>query len=226
MKRKIESKDKLYPTLAKELEIVLYPHPKLKKVSDKVTQFGSGLKELCQNMLKTMYHAPGIGLAAPQIGINERIFVCDVNYDREIIGGKKKAKRKSDSSSNDENEIDDEDIQDELPLDKQVMKLFDLDPLIFINPVIMEREGHTTYEEGCLSIPGIFDKIERSKNLVVRYQDIKGKYHEMQMDDLLAICFQHELDHLDGILFIERLTADKFAMQKNKYLEMIKNTGK
>ena len=111
-----------YKLNCKELEIYTYPDPVLTKVAEEVTEFGDQLKELCINMLYTMYHAPGIGLAAPQIGLSKRIFVIDVDYQR-----------------------------DETEEGSEEYTLSEFNPKIFINPVIKEKLGETVYQEGCLS---------------------------------------------------------------------------
>ncbi|MCB9094794.1 MAG: peptide deformylase [Halobacteriovoraceae bacterium] len=182
--------DPNFPHGAKELDIVVYPNPILKKVAEPVEVFDEELKELCQNMLYTMYKAPGIGLAAPQIGIGKRIFVMDVDYDREFL-------------DEDGNEV----------------KISNLNPRIFINPQLKNHEGKTTYQEGCLSVPNIFDDVERYKTVDVEYQDVNGNKHTISTDDLLSICIQHENDHLDGIVFIEKLSHLKFNFYRQKLVK-------
>jgi peptide deformylase len=185
--KKVITTDALYPKKAHLLDIKIYPAQVLKRVAEPVINFDSELKKLCQDMLKTMYHAPGIGLAAPQIGISKRIFVLDVDYER---------KRKPSNESEDESE---EELEDEN------VEIHGLHPKIYINPEIVSVEGETTYQEGCLSLPGIFDEVKRHKKIQVKYQDEKGNEHLEAADDLLSICMQHETDHLNGVLFIERL---------------------
>lgn len=180
----------LYPSGATKLDIVLYPDPVLKTKGEEITSFDKELKELSQNMLLTMYHAPGIGLAGPQIGISKRIFVLDVDYDRDCI----------DEENNH-------------------YQLSNVNPLVFINPVLRDLEGETTYQEGCLSIPDIFDDVKRFETLVVDYQDIHGNDQSMSADGLLSICIQHENDHLDGILFIEKLSKLKFEFYRKKMIK-------
>ena len=191
MSRIIQTEDRHYPSNAKELDILIFPHPTLKTVAQEVTEFNQDLKDLCQNMLKTMYHAPGIGLAAPQIGLSQRIFVLDVDYERKVLGD-----------------------EDDGPVEIQ-----HLSPQIFINPVITDRQGETTYEEGCLSIPGVHEEVKRSAQVEVRYQDVNGETHTLAADDLRAICIQHELDHLNGILFIEHLSRLKYNFIKKKFMK-------
>jgi peptide deformylase len=183
-----------YPKNANLLDIVIYPDPVLKKRAKEVTVFDQELKDLAQNMLLTMYNAPGIGLAAPQIGISKRIFVLDVDYSR--------------------------DAMDE---DEENFEISELNPIVFINPILKNFEGETVYQEGCLSIPGIFEDITRHKTLVVEYNDVEGNTHSMSADGLLSICIQHETDHLDGILFIEKLSALKLNFYRKKMIKYKKN---
>lgn len=194
--KQIIVKDSSYPDKAKLIDILIYPHPVLKQVAEKVESFDRKLNEFCQNMLKTMYHAPGIGLAAPQVGISKRIFVCDVDYDRTKIGE------------------DDPETEEKEDL---IYELKHLNPKIYINPELVVTEGETTYEEGCLSLPGVFDTVKRHKKVELQYQDLSGKIHYEPVDGLHSICAQHEIDHLDGILFIERLSNLKFQFYKKKF---------
>lgn len=172
------------------LNIHTYPDPVLTKVAEDVTEFGEDLKALCKNMLYTMYNAPGIGLAAPQIGISKRIFVIDVNYSRE-----------------------------EVTEDSGEYALSDFEPMIFINPIIKDKDGEIIYQEGCLSLPGIFEDVKRFEKIVVDYKDTDGNEHSIEADELLSICIQHENDHLDGIVFIERLSALKKSFFKKKLMK-------
>jgi peptide deformylase len=166
----------------KILKIFTYPSPILKKIATNVEVFDDELKELCRNMLTTMYDAPGIGLAAPQVGISKRIFVMDVEFDRKEVTA----------------------------ADGQTKyEIVDRKPLIFINPVIKNKEGQFKYEEGCLSLPGIYDEVTRAKKITLEYQDLEGNKKEIEAEDLFAVCIQHENDHLDGVVFIERLSMLK-----------------
>ncbi|MBC75752.1 MAG: peptide deformylase [Halobacteriovoraceae bacterium] len=181
-----------YALEGKLLDIHTYPDPVLTKVAEEVApeEFNQDLKELCKNMLYTMYHAPGIGLAAPQIGISKRIFVIDVDYDREET---------SEGSGE--------------------FNLSNFNPKVFINPVIKEKEGETTYQEGCLSLPGVYEDVKRFENIVVEYQNTDGEKKEISADELFSICIQHENDHLDGIVFIDRLSGLKKNFFKKKLLK-------
>jgi len=189
---KLECEDKLYPKDSEVLEILHYPEPVLKQVAVDVEEkeFGAELQNICQNMLLTMYNEPGIGLAGPQVGISKRIFVMDVDYSRDTI---------------------DEDAEH--------YKIHSLNPRIFINPVIKNKEGEIVYEEGCLSLPGVFDEVTRSESLTVEYRDPYGDQHTLNADGLLSICIQHENDHLDGIVFIEHLSNLKFNLYRKKLIK-------
>jgi peptide deformylase len=175
-----------------KLKIFTYPEPVLSMKAEEVTDFNSGLKKLAQDMLFTMYHAPGIGLAAPQIGRSIRMFVIDVDYDRETI-------------TNSEG--------------KEDYRLSNFNPLILINPIITGTTGTTTFEEGCLSLPGVYEEVKRFKTIHVKYQDLEGNFHELHADDLLSICIQHENDHLNGVVFIERLSNLKKNFYKKKLVK-------
>lgn len=175
-----------------ELPILTYPDPVLTAVAKPVTEFGAPLKALVQDMLFTMYHAPGIGLAAPQVGHSIRLFVIDVNYDKETI---KNAEGKA------------------------VTRFVDTQPMVFVNPIITGTSGSTTYEEGCLSVPGVYEEVKRYQTVNVKYQDLDGNEHSLDADELLSICIQHENDHLDGIVFIERLSNLKKNFYKKKMIK-------
>ena len=182
-------KNENYELKGEELPISKYPDPVLSKKAAEVTEFTPALEELVRNMLYTMYNAPGIGLAAPQVGESLRLFVLDVDYEREIIT----------NSSGEEEE-----------------RMSGFNPLVFINPVITGTSGSTTFEEGCLSLPGIYEEVKRFQTVNVKYQDLKGQTHELEADDMLSICIQHENDHLEGIVFIERLSNLKKTFYKKK----------
>lgn len=174
------------------IPIVTYPEPVLSQVAKPVTDFNQDLKDLTRDMLFTMYHAPGIGLAAPQIGKSIRMFVLDVDFDREEV-------TKADGSTD--------------------FRLSGFNPKVFINPVITGKSGTTVFEEGCLSVPGIYEEVKRFESVHVKYQDLEGNFHELEAHDMLAICIQHENDHLDGIVFIERLSNLKKNFYKKKILK-------
>lgn len=185
-----------YQLVGEELRIHTYPDPVLSQKAVPVTEFNQELKDLVKDMLFTMYHAPGIGLAAPQIGKSIRVFVLDVDYDREVI-------------TNAEG--------------KEEVRMSGFGPMVFINPVITGTAGTTTFEEGCLSVPGVYEEVKRHKAIHVKYHDLDGKECEIEADDMLSICIQHENDHLDGIVFIERLSNLKKNFYKKK---MVKEKGR
>lgn len=185
-----------YQLEGERLTILTYPDPVLSKVAEPVTEFNADLARTVKDMLFTMYHAPGIGLAAPQIGKSLRLFVLDVDYDREEVTTAE---------------------------GKEEVRLTGFNPMVFINPVITGTSGTTTYEEGCLSVPGVYEEVKRHKSIHVKFQDLEGKFHEINADDMLSICIQHENDHLDGVVFIERLSNLKKNFYKKK---MIKEKGR
>ena len=147
-------------------KILTEPDPILRQKSQPVDKVDDLARKLMDDMLETMYLAPGIGLAAIQIGVPKRIIVLDISKDPE-----KK------------------------------------EPMYFVNPVIVSTsKNNITYEEGCLSVPGQFAEIDRSDRCHVKYLDYNGNYKELQSEGLLATCIQHEIDHLEGILFIDYLS--------------------
>ncbi len=181
-----------YSPEGEKLKIYTYPAPVLKKVAEPVELFDDELKTLCRNMLFTMYQAPGIGLAAPQVGLSKRIFVMDIDYNREQV-------TRADGTSD------------------TVLK--DFNPLIFINPKIKNKVGEILYQEGCLSFPGIFEDVKRAEAITVEFQDWEGNPHTLEASDLLSVCIQHENDHLDGVVFLERLSLLKKNLLMKKFLK-------
>jgi len=186
-----------YKLEGENLPIFTYPAPVLKKIAVEIkeTDFGEELNTLVRNMLFTMYHAPGIGLAAPQIGKSIRLFVMDVDFTREEIAN-------SDG--------------------EQEYKLSNFNPRVFINPVIRDKTGEMLYEEGCLSVPGVYEEVKRAEHIFVDYLDLEGNKQTLEANELLAICIQHENDHLDGIVFLERLSMLKKNLLTKKYLKQKK----
>lgn len=177
-----------------KLEILTYPNPLLREVSEKVTTFDEDLKKLANDMLETMYDANGIGLAAIQVGKPIQMLVIDISpRDPEDAG---------------------EDGRTEL--EKKYKQ-----PLILINPEIINGVGKTTYDEGCLSVPSFFETVERFEKIEVKAQDVEGKEIRIVTDGLLAICIQHEMDHLKGTLFIDHISFTK----SNKIKNQIKKKG-
>jgi len=149
-------------------KILVEPDPFLRQVSEDVKKVDDELRKLMDDMLETMYAAPGIGLAAIQVGVPKRVIVIDLSKEEE---------RK---------------------------------PFYFINPRIMKKsENNSTYEEGCLSVPGQFAEIDRPDQCHISYLDYNGQKKELKAEGLLATCIQHEMDHLEGILFIDYLSKLK-----------------
>ena len=149
-------------------KILIEPDPFLRQVSQEVEKVDDKLRKLMDDMLETMYAAPGIGLAAIQVGVPKRVIVIDLSKEEE-----KK-------------------------------------PLYFVNPKIIVKSKHnSTYEEGCLSVPGQFAEVDRPDQCHINYLDYSGKKRELKAEGLLATCIQHEIDHLEGILFIDHLSKLK-----------------
>lgn len=177
------------------LDIITYPNPILKKMSTDVEEVNSEIETLAKDMLETMYDAPGVGLAAPQVGKNIRMVVIDTRY-------------------KDENgEFSQEDLTE---LEQAITF-----PLILINPVITKKEGKIKWEEGCLSVPGYTEQVERAEYVEIEYQNEKGEKLTLAADSLTGVCIQHEIDHLDGKVFIERLSN----IRRNRIQNKIKKYG-
>lgn len=164
------------------LPILVAPHPVLKTKSKPVDEVTPELAKLMDDMLDTMYDAPGIGLAAPQVGVSKRILVIDVARDGEKP-----------------------------------------QPLKIANPeIIWESEELGVYEEGCLSFPEQYAEVQRPARVKVRYLDENNKKQEMDADGLLATCIQHEMDHLEGIVFVDHLST----LKRNMILRKLKKLQK
>ncbi len=149
------------------LPIVQYPDPRLAAKAEPVTVFDDALKTLASDMAETMYNAPGVGLAATQVGKLIRMVVIDISEGKNALR-------------------------------------------VFVNPEIIERsEELKECEEGCLSLPGLYEKVKRPSRVTVKAQDLDGKSFTLECDELLSVCVQHELDHLDGIVFIDHLSQLK-----------------
>lgn len=153
--------------------VIYLPDPRLRMKSALIETFDDKLQTLIDDMFETMYHAKGVGLAAPQIGINLQLSVIDVAGDKK-------------------------------------------EPLVLINPIITESIGEATYQEGCLSVPGTFDTVKRAERVTVKALDRFGKPFEITADGLLGECLQHEIDHLNGKLYIDLLSPLKRAMARKK----------
>ena len=173
------------------MKILTFPDPKLREVSQAVTEFGPEIKKLSEDLLETMYHANGIGLAAPQVGELVRMVVIDTRP-KDEKGRRYKYEEMSE-------------------LEASVKQ-----PLILINPEIVKGEGKTTFDEGCLSIPGYYETVERFNYIEMKAFDVNGKEFIVKTDGLLAICMQHELDHLEGTLFVDHLSFIKGNKIKNQ----------
>ena len=181
-----------YQLEGEKLKVYTYPAPVLKKKGLPVEKFDDSLVKLVKNMLFTMYHAPGIGLAAPQVGESLRLFVLDIDFKREKI-------TEADGTVN--------------------YKLSEFNPRVFINPTFKKKNGEILYEEGCLSVPGIYEKVKRAEEIIVEYQDLTGETKTLEAHSTLSVCIQHENDHLDGIVFLERLSLMKRKLLTKKYLK-------
>ena len=157
-----------------DLKILIFPDPKLRKVAKKIDKFDKSLEMLSKNMLKTMYEAEGIGLAATQVDIHIRLVVMDLSEERN-------------------------------------------EPRVFVNPeyTILDKSPFT-YEEGCLSIPGFNEEISRPSKILLKWQDLQGNFHEEKPDGIFTVCAQHEIDHLDGKLFVDYLSPIKRERIKKK----------
>jgi len=148
------------------LPILQYPDPRLHTVAAPVAAVNKEIRRLVKDMADTMYAAPGVGLAAPQVDVHRRVIIIDIAEARDQLR-------------------------------------------VFINPEIVARSGVSDCEEGCLSVPGIFEKVTRAERITVRALDIHGTPFELNADGLLAVCVQHEIDHLVGIVFVEYLSRLK-----------------
>lgn len=156
------------------LPILRYPDPRLHKVAKPVEQVDERIRQLVRDMAETMYEAPGVGLAATQVDVHERVVVIDVSENQEELR-------------------------------------------VLINPEILwHSDDSKIYEEGCLSVPGVYDEVRRPSQVKVRAINEKGETYEFDADGLLAVCVQHEIDHLDGKVFVEYLSSLKLNRIRNK----------
>jgi peptide deformylase len=166
-------------------DILILPDKRLRQVSDPVKKIDASLRKLIEDMFETMYDAPGIGLAAIQIGAPKRVITMDL--------AKKEEPR---------------------------------NPQVFINPeIVWTSQEKATYEEGCLSIPEYYDDVERPEQVKVKYLDLEGKPREVLADGLLATCLQHEIDHLNGVLFIDHLSKLKRDRVLKKFTKAAKRAA-
>jgi peptide deformylase len=166
-------------------EILILPDKRLRKVSEPVKKIDAGIRKLVDDMLETMYDAPGIGLAAIQIGTSKRVVTMDL------------AKKEEPKN-----------------------------PRVFINPeIVWSSDEKAVYEEGCLSIPEMYSDVERPAQVKVKYLDLEGELHEIEANGLLSTCLQHEVDHLNGILFIDHLSRLKRERIIKKFTKVAKRAG-
>ena len=167
--------------MAKKLKILIFPDPRLRKVAKKIVKFDKSLENLANNMLKTMYEANGIGLAATQVDFHVRLVVMDISEERN-------------------------------------------DPKIFVNPIYSVLDGHEflEFEEGCLSIPGCNEIIARPDKIELTWQDLSGKHHKDYTEGLLTVCIQHEIDHLEGKLMVDYVSALRRDRVRKRLLKEFK----
>jgi peptide deformylase len=166
-----------------KMQLKYFPNKILKQKAKKISQFDASLRKLAADMLDTMYDSNGVGLAAPQVGVSKRIMIIDVSRRNEEL-------EEGDDSSQKNKETEPS------------------GPMIFINPVIIKKEGEMVGLEGCLSFPGVFFEVRRASHIVVRYQNLAGKEEKLEVqENLLCRAIQHEIDHLDGELFIDKAVS-------------------
>jgi peptide deformylase len=166
--------------------LVILPAPQLRLTSAPIARVDDGVRKLAQDMLETMYAAPGIGLAAVQVGEMNRLITIDVSHEEEAK-----------------------------------------EPRVFINPEILwKSEDLSVYEEGCLSIPEYYEEVERPARVRVRYTNLAGEPEELEADGLLATCLQHEIDHLDGVLFIDHISKLKRDRVTKKFAKAAKEKAR
>ena len=164
------------------LNILEFPDSRLRTIAKPVAVVDDEVRQLIDDMFETMYEAPGIGLAATQVNVHQRVVVIDVSEDKSGL-------------------------------------------LALINPEIIARSGEQVCEEGCLSVPGIYDKVTRAEKVRVRALNPKGETFEFDAEGLLAVCVQHELDHLDGKVFVEYLSQLKQTRIKGKLAKKARITA-
>ena len=182
-------------------EILEVPDLRLKQISAPVTAFDDDLRTLVADMFETMYAAPGIGLAAVQVGVPLRVLTIDLQPEDEDAEPEACTASHGHGGGGHSHSHQ--------PLRKE--------PMVFINPEILDpSEDHSIYSEGCLSVPEIYADVERPARIRARWQDLDGKVHEQEIDGMLATCLQHEMDHLEGILFIDHLSRLKRQMVLKK----------
>jgi peptide deformylase len=166
------------------LEIVTFPDPILSKKAQEVEDITGEIKKLMEDMLETMYDAPGVGLAAPQVGVDKRVIVIDIGTEE------------------------------------------NRSPILLANPKIEKSEGELLYEEGCLSLPEFITEVKRKERVTVSGIDVKGNEVTYDADGLLAVVFQHEIDHLDGILLVDKVSRLKRDVYRRKVKKGLVGKGR
>jgi peptide deformylase len=164
-----------------KLPILEFPDPRLRTVAKPVESVDAAMRQLIDDMFETMYAAPGIGLAATQVDVHQRLLVLDVSEDKSR-------------------------------------------PMVFINPEVLESTGSKVYQEGCLSVPGIYADVSRADQVRVRALDRDGKPFEIEADGLLAVCIQHEMDHLAGKVFVDYLSPLKREQVRKKLAKQARSS--
>lgn len=162
------------------LHILHFPDERLRTKAKPVTEVTDKHRTLVADMLETMYDAPGIGLAATQVNVHERILVIDISEEKN-------------------------------------------QPIVLINPEILEKDGDQTFDEGCLSVPGIYETVHRAEKIKVKFLDKEGNSSQMDAEGLLAVCIQHEMDHLEGKLFVDYLSNLKKQRIRKKLEKQQRN---
>lgn len=165
------------------LEILEFPDPRLRTVAKPITEVDDGIRKLVDDMLETMYDAPGIGLAATQINVHKRIVVIDVSEEKD-------------------------------------------QPMVLINPEFDVIDGEQDYDEGCLSVPGYYETVTRAEKILLKALDRHGEPYEQECDGLLSVCIQHEIDHLDGKLFVDHISKLKRERIRTKLVREQKAKAK
>lgn len=191
-----------------KLKIYTFPDVVLSQKAKPIARVEKTYYKLADDMLETMYHSPGIGLAANQVGILERIIVIDVDFD---LLDEKEADPAHSSRGNASSSKNAEVYDSGLITNKN--------PRMLINPEIILQEGHRTFEEGCLSVPEYTAEVKRADKIKLQYQDIDGLTKTLMAEGLLATAIQHEIDHLEGKLFIDRLSSLKKDLAKKRLLK-------
>jgi peptide deformylase len=158
------------------LDILEFPDPRLRTKAKEVKEVNNGIRKLVDDMLETMYEAPGIGLAATQVNVHQRVVVIDVSEEKD-------------------------------------------QPLVLINPSYQVIDGEQEYDEGCLSVPGYYETVIRAQKIQLNALDRDGNAFEMQCNELLAVCVQHEIDHLNGVLFVDHISKLKRERIKAKLVK-------